>query len=987
MRPWITTLLILGCVASLFYACYGRAIFQGEQFAYRDAAHYYYPLHARVQAEWDAGRWPLWEPEENGGMPLLGNPTAAVLYPGKVVFALFGYPLAARLYVMGHTLLAFGAMLALLRHWGTGWVGSSLGALGYAFGGPVLFQYCNVIYLVGAAWLPLGFRAVDGWLRLGRRRALVELAVVLAMETLGGDPESAYLTGLCALGYAAGLSWGGPKKAGPVVLGSAVLLMIWVVATLAVDCAAPIVRPVPPAGQPQPPLAWSPWIGPVVAAAWWIVALLLLARWRRLRTRKDGSKPVLVPMLAGLVGAACVAAALSAAQLFPVLEFTGQSGRAASEGAHDIYPFSLNPLRVVELVWPNAFGTGLHGNKLWLAVLPPRDPNVRVWVPTLYLGGLTLVLALGGAPPVPGAPWRAWMAAVAVAGLLGSFGEYGSPLWLAREIPGAASLVGPHNPGDAASALAYRHLRDGDGGVYWLLATALPGFGRFRFPSKLLTFTVLGLTALAAQGWDALVAGDPRVRRRTALWSALLLLLTVAALGLSITRRGEFRAWLQAQGLTSMFGPFDAAGAVAETQRGLVQAALMFAFALVLAGPLVGRRPTLAGALALAATTADLACANAWMIATVPQPVMDATPEVVSIIARAEREKPMPGPYRVHRVPVWGPIAWSETASPDRVGDFVAWERRTAEPKYGINFGIHYTMTLGVAQLHDHEWFFGGFFYRARERAARALGVEPGTELIVYPRRAFDMWNTRYFVLPYYARWQDEFRGIASFIDRTERIFPPPGAFEGPGGAAEELAWVKNHDFQVRRNLDEFPRAWVVHEARALPALGALSRAGRNVRMQEMLFSNDMTWPDPDRNVYHPRRYVWLEDSDVTLLAPYLAGGRATAGEVARVVHSASDRVAIEAVLERPGIVVLSDVDYPGWTLTIDGRAAPLYRANSLMRAAAVGAGQHMLVYTYRPASFRIGLVVSGLGLPALGLLGYGPAVRRLTRQPVPPPH
>src|SRR4051812_13129170 len=102
MRRLIPPVVIFGCLAGLFAACYGPAIFRGEQFAYRDASHYYYPLHQRVQAEWEAGRWPLWEPEENSGMPLLGNPTAAVLYPGKLAFAVFRYPLAARLYIMGH---------------------------------------------------------------------------------------------------------------------------------------------------------------------------------------------------------------------------------------------------------------------------------------------------------------------------------------------------------------------------------------------------------------------------------------------------------------------------------------------------------------------------------------------------------------------------------------------------------------------------------------------------------------------------------------------------------------------------------------------------------------------------------------------------------------------------------------------------------------------------------------------------------------------
>ena len=40
-----------------------------------------------------------------------------------------------------------------------------------------------------------------------------------------------------------------------------------------------------------------------------------------------------------------------------------------------------------------------------------------------------------------------------------------------------------------------------------------------------------------------------------------------------------------------------------------------------------------------------------------------------------------------------------------------------------------------------------------------------------------------------------------------------------------------------------------------------------------------------------------------------------------------------------------------------------------MMRGAAVEAGRHPLVYSFRPASFRIGLAVSGLGLSALALL------------------
>ena len=94
-------------------------------------------------------------------MPLLGNPTAAVLYPGKLIYAKVPYAWGARLYVVAHTLLAVAGMFALMRSWGVSRSGSGLAALGYAFGAPILFQYCNIIFLVGAAWTPLGLRAAD----------------------------------------------------------------------------------------------------------------------------------------------------------------------------------------------------------------------------------------------------------------------------------------------------------------------------------------------------------------------------------------------------------------------------------------------------------------------------------------------------------------------------------------------------------------------------------------------------------------------------------------------------------------------------------------------------------------------------------------------------------------------------------------------------------------------------------------------------------
>ncbi len=118
MRRAVLPLLGLGCFLVLVLVCYRPVLFENGQFANRDAAGFYYPLYLRVQQEWHAGRWPLWDPAMNGGAPLLGTPMAAVFYPGKVLYALFPYPWAARLYVIAHTPIAFLGTMALARSFG-----------------------------------------------------------------------------------------------------------------------------------------------------------------------------------------------------------------------------------------------------------------------------------------------------------------------------------------------------------------------------------------------------------------------------------------------------------------------------------------------------------------------------------------------------------------------------------------------------------------------------------------------------------------------------------------------------------------------------------------------------------------------------------------------------------------------------------------------------------------------------------------------------
>jgi hypothetical protein len=1010
MRYWLAGIFLFCCFATVFLAGYAPVLFDGRQFGYRDGAHFYYPLYQRVQQEWNAGRWPLWEPGENAGVPLLGNPTAAVFYPGKVVFAVLPYAWGLRVYVVLHTALAFGAMLVLMRSWRTTWVGSTLSALSYAFGAPIWFQYSNIIYLVGAAWLPLGFLAVDRWVRLGRRRGLVELALVWTMLTLGGDLQSAYLLGWAAAAYAAGIAWKRGRTARqaavierlsaesrdsavqrvearrdaasrrsrlwwsiPLVLFS---LATWTAATIALASWLPGLRPV---GHPPPPLPWMAWIPWGITLAWGLAAIGLLAAWRRCGRRF----PLGITWL-GLALSAGLAMMLSAIQLLPVIEFTRQTGRAASAAPQDLYPFSIEPFRLVELAWPNILGSRFGGNTYWRDALKLPGAPRETWTPSLYFGGLTLVLACSAMALRQGPPWRVWLSALVLVSLLGSLGQYTSPIWAARAVaemthwplPGAlARDLGPLDPVHTTPVRLDGFLRDGDGSVYWWLAIVLPGFSQLRFPAKLFTFTALGLAALAGLGWDHLRNRSTRTRGIIAWFASFLVLTLVVLAGVGIQRSAILSAF-GAVDVPSLFGPFEPNRAFRALVLSLVQAAIVLSLGLAILGQ-VRRRPGWAGAAALVVMTFDLAVANARYVLTVPQSVMEATPEALRIIEEHGRAHPEGGPFRIHRMQAWHPPAWQPTPSHDRVGEIVLWERDTLQPKYGIPLGVEYTHTFGFAELFDYDGLFRGFPRNIRDpEAAKALGVGIGKEILYFPRRSFDMWNTRYFVIPLYPHgWRDEFRGYASFLFQTESIYPDPERIRGPDGPAI-LKNSREKDYQIRRNLNALPRAWVVHEARWWDPAARVSPDARGRAFQEMMYADDPLWHDATKRAFDPRRVAWVDHDQRMALGPYLSGQPPRPTETVQVTYPTPQSAELEVSLESPGLVILADVVYPGWELTIDGRPASIYSVNWLMRGAAVPAGPHRLVYTYAPRSFRIGRVISIVGLAVLALAAVGCAKR-----------
>ncbi len=67
--------------------------------------------------------------------------------------------------------------------------------------------------------------------------------------------------------------------------------------------------------------------------------------------------------------------------------------------------------------------------------------------------------------------------------------------------------------------------------------------------------------------------------------------------------------------------------------------------------------------------------------------------------------------------------------------------------------------------------------------------------------------------------------------------------------------------------------------------------------------------------------------------------------------------------------LVVSETFFPGWECTVDGRPAPIFMADGIVRGVMViGPGIHVVALRYRPASFRWGCLLSSVSF--LGCLG-----------------
>jgi hypothetical protein len=162
-------------------------------------------------------------------------------------------------------------------------------------------------------------------------------------------------------------------------------------------------------------------------------------------------------------------------------------------------------------------------------------------------------------------------------------------------------------------------------------------------------------------------------------------------------------------------------------------------------------------------------------------------------------------------------------------------------------------------------------------------------------------------------------------------------------------------DTTYLHRLDEYwPRAYVVHQVEVIE---------KDEKVLERLGEPEF---DPRQVAILPHR------PDLTL--PSQVEGESSV----LILERQPERMVLEVEMAADGLLILSEVYYPGWRAYADGEEVPIYRANHVLRAVPLRAGHHQVEMVFDPLWPKVGLAVSGVTLLlAVVLIGVAMARRK----------
>lgn len=250
---------------------------------------------------------------------------------------------------------------------------------------------------------------------------------------------------------------------------------------------------------------------------------------------------------------------------------------------------------------------------------------------------------------------------------------------------------------------------------------------------------------------------------------------------------------------------------------------------------------------------------------------------------------------------------------------------------FGLGDAMLYADLATQFRIYDPQYYHPLYIYRYRELLEYATN---GRYIETYPRGD--------------AAIRDYLRDNPDIIWRRDRLLAldsvPYRLFKkeelGVDAPQGETVW-QDDTWRLTASTSALPRAYIAP----------------NVRVESTPAGILAALYDPDFDY----RHTVILESDV----PLSHDAEPVESDV-RVTRYDAHEVVIDADVSRAAMLVLTDNYYPGWNAYVDGQQVPLYRANYTFRAVALPAGEHVVVFRYKPDSVRHGIVVTALAFLAL---------------------
>lgn len=144
----------------------------------------------------------------------------------------------------------------------------------------------------------------------------------------------------------------------------------------------------------------------------------------------------------------------------------------------------------------------------------------------------------------------------------------------------------------------------------------------------------------------------------------------------------------------------------------------------------------------------------------------------------------------------------------------------------------------------------------------------------------------------------------------------------------------------IYENQQVLPRTWLVPETIVLKPEEVL----KAVHTSQL----------PDGRTYDPKTMALVEDA-----AGHFQASSLKPTDSAKVLKLEETQVELQTQTAAPAFLVLSDVFYPGWKATIDGKPTRIFQTNYIQRGIKIPGGNHIVRFEFHPLSFRLGLGIT----------------------------